>query len=423
MAIAQGDLSIEVQTVSDKDQLSKNFSTAIKNLKQLLDQTDILSKAAQNGELGSRAKADGLAGSYRELIIGFNSTLDSVLKPIDEAAMVLDQIAERDLSVRVLGTYQGDHARIKQSLNLAVGNLDEGLLQVANGAEQVGSAANQIGDGSQSLAQGSSEQANSLQGISSRLHEIASMASQNAANAKESQSIAEGARSSAELGVESMHRLSEAIDRIKTSSDETSKIVKTIDEIAFQTNLLALNAAVEAARAGEAGKGFAVVAEEVRNLAIRSAEAARNTSDLIDSAVQYASEGVLINDEVLKNLDEINTQIEKVSAGMAEITVASDQQSDGIDHLNTAVEQMNQVTQQTAASAEESASTAEELSSQAEQMNYLVGLFNLTDKNFQEKQKSLESKLPVNSKSIKNDFDLTGLRNSDSGDSNILIEF
>jgi methyl-accepting chemotaxis protein len=175
-----------------------------------------------------------------------------------------------------------------------------------------------------------------------------------------------------------MQRLSQAIDQIKSASDETAKIVKTIDEIAFQTNLLALNAAVEAARAGDAGKGFAVVAEEVRNLAMRSAEAAKNTATLIDEAVQKAGDGVSLNQEVLSNLEEIVSQVHKVSEVMGEIAASSEQQQEGVEQLNMAVGQLNQVTQQTAANSEEAASTAEELSGQAVEMQNMVQSFKLS---------------------------------------------
>jgi methyl-accepting chemotaxis protein len=175
-----------------------------------------------------------------------------------------------------------------------------------------------------------------------------------------------------------MQRLSQAMHAIKSASDETAKIVKTIDDIAFQTNLLALNAAVEAARAGDAGKGFAVVAEEVRNLAMRSAEAAKSTAQLIDTAVQKATDGVTLNQESLANLAEIVSQIHKVSEVMHEIAESSVQQQQGVQHINGAVEQLNQVTQKTAATAEEATATAEELSSQAAKMQSMVQTFQLS---------------------------------------------
>jgi methyl-accepting chemotaxis protein len=219
------------------------------------------------------------------------------------------------------------------------------------------------------------------------------MTKQNASNAKEARSLSDGARSTADRGVDSMQRLSEAINRIKASSDSTAKIVKTIDEIAFQTNLLALNAAVEAARAGDAGKGFAVVAEEVRNLAMRSAEAAKNTSNLIEESVRNAEGGVSINQEVLTNLREINDQVNKVSEVMAEIASASDQQSQGIDQVTTAVQQMSDMTQQNAANSEESAASALELDNLAHKMQRMVDTFHLGNQ-----QSALEDMIPMHSK-------------------------
>lgn len=169
-----------------------------------------------------------------------------------------------------------------------------------------------------------------------------------------------------------------AIDRIKASSDETAKIVRTIDEIAFQTNLLALNAAVEAARAGDAGKGFAVVAEEVRNLAMRSAEAAKSTAQLIEESVANADGGVALNMEVLSNLKAIQEQVIQVSDVMEEISSGADHQSRGVEQITTAVEQMNQVTQQTAANAEEGSSASDELTAQAQELRRLVNGYQIT---------------------------------------------
>jgi methyl-accepting chemotaxis protein len=264
-----------------------------------------------------------------------------------------------------------------EAFQRAVATLNAGLTQVAASSQQVNSAATQISGGSQSLAQGASEQASSLEEVSSSLAELSAMTKQNAANAIEAKALTTQASTVAERGASSMSRLSEAIGQIKQSSDQTAKIVKTIDEIAFQTNLLALNAAVEAARAGDAGKGFAVVAEEVRNLAQRSAEAARTTAELIEQATTQASGGVALNQEVVAHLASITRQVSQVSEVMAEIAAASQQQDEGIGQISSAVEQMNQVTQQTAANAEESAAAAEELAGQAEEMQRLVGQFTL----------------------------------------------
>lgn len=375
--IAAGDVSVDVAAKDGQDEIAPALKKTIESIRGLVDEAKMLTKAAVEGRLETRGNADKFQGGYREIVTGVNQTLDAVIGPVNEAAAVLDRMAARDLTARVTGDYQGDHAKIKMALNTAAQNLKDALSQVALGAEQVTSAAGQISSGAQGLSQGASEQASSLEEISSSLQEMASMTKQNAGNAKAARGLADTARSGSDRGMDSMKRLSQSIDKIKSSSDATAKIVKTIDEIAFQTNLLALNAAVEAARAGDAGKGFAVVAEEVRNLAMRSAEAAKTTANLIEESVKNAEGGVALNMEVLKNLDEINGQIKKVSEVMSEISAASDQQSQGIDQVNTAVEQLNQVTQQVAANAEESASASEELSGQANEMQSMVAQFQL----------------------------------------------
>jgi methyl-accepting chemotaxis protein len=246
------------------------------------------------------------------------------------------------------------------------------ISSLRGGSEQVAAAAGQLSSSSQSMSEGASEQASSLEEVSSSLEEMASMTKQNADSARQANSLSQETDNAAREGMQSMIRMSEVIGKIKTSSDETAKIIKTIDEIAMQTNLLALNAAVEAARAGEAGRGFAVVAEEVRNLAQRSAEAAKNTAVLIEESKQNSEDGVHATDAVAKTLDQIVASIQKVTQLIAEVSAATQEQSQGIEQVNTAVAQMDKVTQQNAATAEESASSSEELSSQARNLNDMV---------------------------------------------------
>ncbi len=246
------------------------------------------------------------------------------------------------------------------------------ISDLTEGSEQVASASSQVSAASQSLAEGATEQAAGLEETSSSLEEMSSMTKQNSDNAQQANSLSDETKSSADNGMQAMQKMNSAIQDIQKSSDETAKIIKVIDEIAFQTNLLALNAAVEAARAGEAGKGFAVVAEEVRNLAMRSAEAAKDTSNMIEESVKNSKNGVEIAEEVGKVLDDIVNGVGKTSELISEIAAASQEQTQGIEQVNTAVAQMDKVTQQNAANAEESASASEELNGQAESMNSVV---------------------------------------------------
>jgi methyl-accepting chemotaxis protein len=376
--LAGGDLTVEVQPRSPDDAVGRSLQGLRDSLRVLAAEIEGLAEAGREGRLDHRAELDRVSGTYRSFLEGINATMEATTAPLEEATQVLERVADRDLSARMTGSYRGDHDRIRQALNLAVANLDEALGEVSTAADQVASAAGQISGGSHALAEGATEQAGSLQEVSASLQQLASMTTQNASNTSEARKVSEGTRRVTDEGADSMRRLGDAMARIKASSDDTYRIVKTIDEIAFQTNLLALNAAVEAARAGDAGKGFAVVAEEVRNLAMRSAEAAKSTQELIEGAVRNAEEGVSLNERVTAQLDEIRTGVARVEGVMTEIADAGDQQRAGVDQITGAVEQMNGVTQNTAASAEESASAAEELSAQAGQLQGLVGRFRIT---------------------------------------------
>jgi methyl-accepting chemotaxis protein len=243
--------------------------------------------------------------------------------------------------------------------------------QMGEASNQIASASSEVASASQSLAEGSSEQAAAIEETSSSLEEMSSMTKQNAGNASQADSLMKHANEVVQKANSSMASLTSSMREISAASEETSKIIKTIDEIAFQTNLLALNAAVEAARAGEAGAGFAVVAEEVRNLAMRSADAAKNTSGLIEGTVKKIKDGSDLVTKTNEAFAEVAVSSSKVGELVGEIAAASQEQAQGIDQINKAVAEMDKVTQQTAASAEESASASEEMNAQAQQMRHI----------------------------------------------------
>ena len=297
---------------------------------------------------------------------------------VQEMSQVLTSVASQDLTVRVTGSYDGSHGTTKDDLNLALENLESTLGQVGQVVSQLTTASRQINEGSVQVADGASSQASSIEEISASLEQMSAMTSQNADNAVEANHRSNEAADSVTKGTGTMQEMQSAIEAIKDSSTETAKIVKTIDEISFQTNMLALNAAVEAARAGDAGKGFAVVAEEVRALAQRSAEAAKMTAQLIDESSRNASNGVEITGNVQAVLEEISGSTTKVSQLLSEIAAASKEQAEGIGQVNSAVDQMNKVTQENAAVSEESSAAATELDSQISRLSELLSTFTLT---------------------------------------------
>jgi len=243
---------------------------------------------------------------------------------------------------------------------------------LSESSEQVSSASSQVSNASQILASGANQQAASLEETSASLEEMSSMTKRNAESAAKANDLTRETRHNADQGAADMQAMAQAMTDIKSSSDEIAKIIKTIDEIAFQTNLLALNAAVEAARAGEAGAGFAVVAEEVRNLAQRSAQSAKETAGKIEMAIAKTSQGVVISNKVQQGLQAIVTRIRSVDELVTEVATASREQSDGIGQVSIAVSEMDRVTQSNAASAEETSSAAQELNAQSLSLESVV---------------------------------------------------
>ncbi len=377
-AVSRGDLSRRIEPRSQADVLSHSFQRAQGALVRLNADSSALIAAVRAGRLSERAVTSGHDGAYGELLGGINGLVEVCARPIQEAQTVLAQVANRNLSARLRGEHSGDWAAIQTSLNQAAENLDSALGQVVVAADQVSAAAGEITIGNQSLARAASDQASSLDEVTNTLQAVSTSGEQTARNAQEARGMAQAANAAATRGGSAMLELSKAIEQIKAASDRTAQIVKTIDEIAFQTNLLALNAAVEAARAGDAGRGFAVVAEEVRNLAMRSAEAARTTGQMIEDAVKSAEQGVSLNAGVSRTFDEIRGHVGKVVEVMEEIAASSQQQAQSVAGIHGMVDKAARATQQNAATTEQSASAAEELAGQASSLRELVQSFELS---------------------------------------------
>lgn len=429
--MAQGDLSMRVVEKSERDILSKNLNLLSDNIKALVDDAKMLAKAGVEGRLSTRAEAAKHSGEFRAIVDGVNETLDAVIKPVEEAASVLNEMSKGNLNVEVRGNYKGDHELIKTSLNTTIetlssylGELNYILGEMANGnlnvsttvdykgdfialknslnnivssfndilkemnsaAEEVASGARQVSDSSQALSEGSTEQASAVEELTASMTQIAAQTKQNAVNANQANELAVNAKENAETGNSQMKEMLQSMEEINESSSNISKIIKVIDEIAFQTNILALNAAVEAARAGQHGKGFAVVAEEVRNLAARSSNAAKETTVLIEGSIKKVEDGTKIANETAEALVKIVDGIEQTANLVADIAAASNEQATAIAQVNTGISQVSDVTQNNSATAEESAAASQQLSSQAELLQDMVGKFKLRRGNYQMKR-------------------------------------
>ncbi len=425
--LAAGDTDIKRTNYHSKDevgQLLESFRSILDAIQALVTDTNMLTEAAVNGKLSTRADAERHKGDYRRIVEGINNTLDAVIEPVNEASAVLEEMAKGNLNVNVTGSYQGDHAVIKNALNssintisgyiheisdvlgaMAEGNLDVGITSEYKGdfielkesinniiaslnellgdiniaAQQVAAGTSQVSDGSQAISQGATEQAASIEELTSTVTEIAAQTRQNAVGAGKANEMSEATKESAVQGNAQMKALQQAMIDINESSSSISKIIKVIDDIAFQTNILALNAAVEAARAGIHGKGFAVVAEEVRNLAARSAAAAKETTELIEGSIKKTEVGTKIADDTAHALSRIVESVENAVQLVAQISSASNQQATAIGEVNRGIEQMSQVVQTNSATSQEAAAAAEELSGQAVMLKEMVGKFRLKE--------------------------------------------
>lgn len=298
-----------------------------------------------------------------------------MIASIREQAAAVEQIAAGDLTTQV--NVRSEEDLLGKKLQELVERNSEILGSINTAAEQVASGSRQVSDSSIALSQGATEQASSVEELTASLEEISAQTKQNAQNANEANQLAEVSKTSAVQGNEQMQSMLTAMQDINEASSSISKIIKVIDEIAFQTNILALNAAVEAARAGQHGKGFAVVAEEVRNLAARSANAAKETTAMIEGSILKVQDGTKIADKTAEALQSIVYDIEKVSSLVSDIAMASNEQAAAITQINQGIVQVSQVVQSNSATSEESAAASEELSSQADLLKQQVGRFKL----------------------------------------------
>ena len=330
---------------------------------------------AIDGQLDSRINASGYSGFMKSLAEGINNLMEAVVEPLKEGKRVMVSLAEGDLTQSMQGEFKGEFAELRDAINASVTNLLNMVTDINEASGSISSGASEIATGNTDLSQRTEEQASSLEETASSMEEMTSTVRQNADNARTANTLASTARDQAQKGGDVVSNAVAAMSEINSSSKKISDIIGVIDEIAFQTNLLALNAAVEAARAGEQGRGFAVVAGEVRNLAQRSAGAAKEIKSLINDSVEKVDEGTKLVDESGKTLEQIVEAVKKVNDIIAEIAAASQEQSSGIEEVNKAISQMDEMTQQNAALVEEAASASESMEEQAKNMIELMRFF------------------------------------------------
>jgi|GEM_PF-405068 len=384
---AKADFDEPDEDTKDNFELLAQIRSAIRDFTHTVfaikDDVIRLAKEAADGNLNERADETHYKGEFKNIVENLNLLLQTIVEPITKEIEIMQKLANGDLTERMTGEYKGEFKKLQEATNHSIEALNELLTQVAVTVDEVTRGAMQVSDASTALSQGATEQAASLEEITSSMSQIGSQTKTNAENANQANLLTFEAKEAAEKGNREMLQLNSAMEEITESSRNISKIIKVIDEIAFQTNLLALNAAVEAARAGRHGKGFAVVAEEVRNLAARSATAAKETSELIENSIKAVENGSMIAVRTGESLEEIKNSSVKVADIVGEIATSSNEQALAISQINEGLSQIDKVTQTNTASAEESASAAEELSGQAAQLKSMIARFKLSNENVQ----------------------------------------
>lgn len=433
-SMADGDLDFDLgikapdaytKEVSEQfEEINISLKVVQHSVGAMIDAGMTMTEAVLNGDLDKRTDASIFKGTWKNLVGGMNSILGAVAKPFDEVSQVMHALEQGNLQLQINGSYEGKFNDLKKSVNTTTGQLklligiitelttnisngnlnierisdfDGDMINISNAlnasieslnivfkdinvtADQVAVGASQVSDGSQSLAQGSTEQASSLQELTASIAEISDQTKQNAISANRVKELATDVMNNATKGNNQMKEMQKSMTEINESSQNISKIIKVIDDIAFQTNILALNAAVEAARAGQHGKGFAVVAEEVRTLAARSADAAKETTALIEGSISKVQLGTRIADDTASALKEIVNGIKDTSDLVIDIAKASNEQALNIAQINMGINQVAQVIQLNSATSEQSAAASEELSGQSEMLKEMINRFQLRE--------------------------------------------
>jgi methyl-accepting chemotaxis protein len=338
-----------------------------------------LVQAAVNGDLSHRLETSGKDGFFLSLATGLNNLVGIADDVVNDTARVLDALAHGRLTETITADYQGSFGKLKQDSNATVAKLTEIITNIRESASTVSTGANEIAQGNSDLSQRTESQASNLEETASSMEEMTSAVKQTSENSTHATELAVSASKQAAQGGEVVSRAVTAMDEINQASNKIADIIGVIDEIAFQTNLLALNAAVEAARAGEQGRGFAVVAGEVRNLAQRSAGAAKEIKDLIRDSVDKVNAGTNLVNESGKTLNDIVTSVKRVTDMIEEISIAAQEQSSGIEQVNSAIAQMDEMTQQNAALVEQATAAGEAMAEQSRGMMNLMDFFTLSN--------------------------------------------
>jgi methyl-accepting chemotaxis protein len=375
---AQGDLSVDMDRLpGEKARITEAMDGVKTSLQAINAEIEGLVDAALVGNFAKRGDAARYQYEFKVMVDGLNQLMQTSETGLNEVVRVLGALAQGDLTEKITNEYHGTFGQLKDDSNQTVAQLTQIVTQIKEATESIHTASSEIAQGNTDLSQRTEEQASSLEETASSMEELTSTVKQNAENSRQANQLAIGA---SEIAVKGGNVVSQVVTTMSSINDSSKKIVdiiSVIDGIAFQTNILALNAAVEAARAGEQGRGFAVVATEVRNLAQRSAAAAKEIKELISDSVEKVGSGTKLVDEAGKTMQEIVSSVKRVTDIMSEITAASQEQSAGIEQVNQAITQMDEVTQQNAALVEQAAAAAESMQEQAENLARAVATFRL----------------------------------------------